>query len=82
MKKKIISIIKDHLAFEEKVTEKSAMKALSLDSLSFIKILVTLEDTFNIFFTDDELNIKKFRVVDDLINLVKRKCLENEKNSM
>ena len=53
-----------------------------MDSLSFINALVTIEEVFSITFNDEELNIDNFKNVSDLVNLVKRKVLENEKDSM
>ena len=82
MKEIIINIIKDNLAFKEEVKENTNLSNLSLDSLSFITALVTIEEVFSISFTDEELNIDNFKNVSDLVNQVKRKVLENEKDSM
>lgn len=78
----IINIIKDNLALKEEVKESTNLINLSLDSLSFINTLVTLEEVFSITFNDEELNINNFKNVSELVNLVKRKVLENEKDSM
>ena len=78
----IINIIKDNLALKEEVKENTNLINLSLDSLSFINILVTIEEVFSITFNDEELNIANFKNVSDLVNLVKRKVLDNEKDSM
>ena len=78
----IINIIKDNLALKEEVKENTNLSNLSLDSLSFINTLVTIEEVFSITFTDEELNINNFETVDDITCLVKRKVLENEKDSM
>ena len=82
MKEIIINIINDNLALKEEVKENTNLSNLSLDSLSFINALVTIEEVFSISFTDEELNIDNFKNVSDLVNLVKRKVLENEKDSM
>ena len=82
MKEIIINIIKDNLALKEEIKEDTNLSNLSLDSLSFITALVTIEEVFSISFTDEELNINNFKNVSDLVNLVKRKVLENEKDSM
>lgn len=78
----IINIIDDNLALKEEVKENTNLSNLSLDSLSFINALVTIEEVFSITFNDEELNIDNFKNVSDLVNLVKRKVLENEKDSM
>ena len=82
MKEIIINIINDNLALKEEVKENTNLSKLSLDSLSFINALVTIEEVFSITFNDEELNIDNFKNVSDLVNLVKRKVLENEKDSM
>ena len=46
MKEKIIDIIKDACAITEDITEESCLKELSLDSLSFIEVVVKIEKTF------------------------------------
>ncbi|MCI5746027.1 MAG: acyl carrier protein [Erysipelotrichaceae bacterium] len=78
----IINIIKDNLSLKEEVKENTNLNNLSLDSLSFINILVTIEEVFSVSFTDEELNIDNFNNVSDLVKLVKRKVLENEKDSV
>ena len=78
----IINIIKDNLALNEKVKDDTYLSNISLDSLSFINTLVTIEEVFSITFNDEELNINNFKNVSELVNLVKRKVLENEKDSM
>ena len=82
MKEIIINIINDNLALKEEVKENTNLSNLSLDSLSFITALVTIEEVFSITFNDEELNIDNFKNVSDLVNQVKRKVLENEKDSM
>lgn len=82
MKEIIINIINDNLALKEEVKENTNLSNLSLDSLSFINAIVTIEEVFSITFNDEELNIDNFKNVSDLVNLVKRKVLENEKDSM
>ena len=82
MKEIIINIIKDNLALKEEINEDTNLSNLSLDSLSFITALVTIEEVFSISFTDEELNINNFKHVSDLINIVNKKVLDNEKDSM
>lgn len=73
MKDKIIQIIKDACALEEEVKENSDLKTLSLDSLSFVEMLVNIETEFEIEFEDEELNFFDWENVSDLINAVKEK---------
>ena len=78
MKDKIIQIIKDACALEEEVKENSDLKTLSLDSLSFVEMLVNIENEFEIEFEDEELNFFGWENVSDLINAVKEKLNAKE----
>lgn len=78
MKDKIIQIIKDACALEEEVKENSDLKTLSLDSLSFVEMLVNIENEFEIEFEDEELNFFDWENVSDLINAVKEKLNAKE----
>ena len=78
MKDKIIQIIKDACALEEEVKENSDLKTLSLDSLSFVEMLVNIENEFEIEFEDEELNFFDWENVSDLINAVKEKINAKE----
>ena len=73
MDKKIIAQIKNACALKEKITLKSKFTELSIDSLSFIELIVRIEDEFNITFSDDELDINLYPSVKEFINLVKGK---------
>ena len=78
MKDKIIQIIKDACALGEEVKENSDLKTLSLDSLSFVEMLVNIENEFEIEFEDEELNFFDWENVSDLINAVKEKLNAKE----
>jgi len=68
---KIIQIIKDCCALtEDSVTPKTEIKTLSLDSLSFVELIVNLETEFGIEFEDEQLNIYDYATVQDIINAV------------
>ena len=75
MQDKIIDIIKSECALDEEITIDTKISDLSLDSLSFISIIVEIEDTFNIEFDIDTLDIKTWNTVGDIIEYVMRESL-------
>ena len=75
MSDKIISIIKEFCALNEDITIDTYISDLSLDSLSFISIIVEIENTFNIEFDIETLDIKTWNTVGDIIEYVMRNVL-------
>lgn len=53
-------------------TEESRFDELGIDSLSFIELIVELEDSYGVCFENDELNIYGYDTVHDFINIVER----------
>lgn len=78
MKDKVIEIIKNACAIDEKVTSESELKLLSLDSLSFVGIVVKLEEEFEVEFNLDELGIFDWKTVGDVIKGVEDKLNEKK----
>jgi acyl carrier protein len=79
MKERIITMIKDACALaESNINEKTKLSEISLDSLSFIQLIVNLEDEFDIQFEDEELNIYDFKTVNDLVDIVEEKINEKK----
>ena len=74
MKEKIISIIQKGCALEETVFPESELKALSLDSLSFVAVLVAIEEEFQIEFELDELDRNAWNTVADVIKAAEEKA--------
>jgi acyl carrier protein len=71
MKEKIIEIIRECCALtEDNITPDTELKDLSLDSLSFVEFIVKLESEFNIEFEDEQLNIRDYATVRDIITAV------------
>ena len=75
---KILNIIKNSCALSDEVTQETNFVDLSLDSLSFIFIIVNLEEEFNIEFEIEKLDIRKWIKVSDLINIVEVMINEKE----
>ncbi len=79
MKEEIIRIVKSRCALEEEVTEESVFKELSLDSLSFVEIVVEIETETGIEFELEELNMENWSTVGELILVVEEKRNEEQK---
>ena len=77
MNEKIIEIIKKNCALDDEITIDSELKLLSLDSLTFVTILLEIEELYNIEFDIEKLNIKSWDTVIDLIKEVEK--MRNEK---
>lgn len=75
MSDKIISIIKEFCALKEDITIDIQISDLSLDSLSFISIIVEIENLYNIEFDIETLDIKTWNTVGDIIEYVMRNVL-------
>lgn len=58
---------------EEKVDEDSLFAQLSIDSLSFVELVVKAEDKFGIRFEDEELTIYAWERARDFIDAVEKK---------
>lgn len=78
MKEKIIEIVLSACALKEEADERTELKNLSLDSLSFVSVIVKLEDAFGIEFELEELNIDEWKNVGDLIKAVEEKVCGQE----
>lgn len=71
VKKKIIEVINESL--ERDVTEfmeDNELQEIGLNSVSFIKIVVKLEQIFDVEFEDDALEYTKFKYLVDLCDYV------------
>ena len=74
MKKKILSIINSSFtAPGEVLTESAKLCETSIDSITFVALLVEIEKQFNIRFDDSELNIYDYETAGDIIALAERK---------
>lgn len=77
MKEIVIGIIKNHLALKQKVTINSKISSLSIDSFSFIEILLDIEECYQIRFTDEDIDIKKYSYVFDILRKIEElKCIK------
>ena len=68
MREKVCEFIKKHCALEEEVTEESKLRELSLDSLSFVQVVVDIEAEMGI-----EFEIDNWEKVGDIIKVLETK---------
>lgn len=78
MKDRVVEIIRNACAIDEEVTLDCELKLLSLDSLTFVSIVVELEEEFGIEFELDELDVFDWKTVGDIANSVEEKVNEKE----
>lgn len=78
MKDRVVEIIRNACAIDEEVSLDSELKLLSLDSLTFVSIVVELEEEFGIEFELDELGFFDWKTVGDIANNVEEKVNEKE----
>lgn len=78
MKDRVVEIIRSACAIDEEVTLDSELKLLSLDSLTFVSIVVELEEEFGVEFELDELGVFDWKTVEDIANSVEKKVNEKE----
>lgn len=73
MTEKIIELICQACAIEESVGVNTEIKTLSIDSLSFVELLVCIEEEFDIEFEFNELDKYNWIFVEDIIKTVEDK---------
>ena len=73
IEREILMLIKSACAGNEQITVADKWKDLSIDSLSFVELVVNIEDRFNVSFIDEELSIHNWKTVNDMVCAVQRK---------
>ena len=73
MKEKIINIFRKHCEFLDDDFDDKQLEELGIDSLTFIKVVVELENQFGFEFDDDDLDYKKFPHLDNVCDYINEK---------
>ena len=73
MKEKVIGIFLKHCPFLGESFTDLEMKDMGINSISFIQIVVDIEETFGFEFDDEDLDYEKFRTMDDLYEYIDTK---------
>ncbi len=77
--KDVIDFVKAACADDEEIDGTAKWKDLSIDSLSFVELIVEIEDNFGISFSDEELSIYAWETVNDFVNAVEQKLKGTDK---
>lgn len=76
IEEKVVEILKDNCNVKDIEVEKLSeisFNDLGINSLNFIKIIVELEDAFDIEFDDEQINYGLLNNLRDLIDLIQEK---------
>lgn len=77
VEKTIISLIYDMMEKNDEelnISNSTEIASLGLNSITFIKFIVAIEEKFNIEFDDDDLNVEDYKTVNDFSMKVKELC--------
>lgn len=77
MKDVIFEIIREACALNETINENTKINELSLDSLSFVEVIVKIEQLFDIEFDIEQAMLSCWETVKDIIHAVEE--MVNEK---
>lgn len=80
--KTILELIRAHTAFDEEIHADTPISSLSLDSLSFINLLVAIEEEYGVEFGDEELTRDRYASAGDLISAVETKTEEKKQGGV
>lgn len=76
---KVMNMIRESCAEKECcVTKQTSFADLSIDSLSFVELVVGVEDAFEISFDDSELILSDWKTVGNFIRRIKQKLQEKK----
>jgi acyl carrier protein len=77
---KVFEMIKNNADLEnscEAISPDAQILSLGITSRSFIELVVALESEFNIEFEDENLDVRHFNTVNDLLDFVKKHIAKN-----
>ena len=63
------------------ITDRTRFSDLSIDSLSFVELIVTAEDNFNVAFSDRELLLSEWETAGDFVQAIKKKIRERKREN-
>lgn len=79
VKQQVRKIIAQSLEVEEDILDEKKLVEIGFNSISFIKIIVDIEEYFNIEFDDNDLNYELFDTEEEIIKYVIDKLTAEEK---
>ena len=73
MRNEALELIRETCGAEEpELSEESPFCELSIDSLSFVELIVRVEEAFGIEFEDEELSVYAWRLTGDFIDAAEK----------
>lgn len=81
IEKKLIDVLRESISTLEGEPEQILtrdLQSLQINSLNFIKIVVTIEDAFEIEFDDNQFNQEFFGKISNLAKLIEQKLQEKQ----
>ncbi|MFR3315100.1 phosphopantetheine-binding protein [Waltera sp.] len=67
MDKAIKEIIKKYTQYQDAITEDTLLSVLEISSLSFVSLIVDLEDYYSVELGDDELDFSVYDTIGELL---------------
>ena len=67
MDKTIKEIIKKYTQYQDTITEDTLLSVLEISSLSFVYLIVDLEDYYSVVLGDDELDFSVYDTIGELL---------------
>ena len=67
MDKTIKEIIKKYTQYQDTLTEDTLLSVLEISSLSFVSLIVDLEDYYSVVLGDDELDFSVYDTIGELL---------------
>lgn len=78
VQKKIVTLFKIHTdADVQEIDTSLYFHSYINDSIKFIKIVIGLEDEYNIEFDNADLQLEKYKTIDEFVKMVFEKYLRN-----
>lgn len=79
IKSRLINILKENNIIDDSSESsfiENGLNVLGINSMTFIKVIVVVEEEFDIEFDDLELDFQLFGSLDDLVKLIQKKVEE------
>jgi len=72
----ILKVQLDQLLDGKDITINDELTNIGINSLLFIKTIVAMEKEFDIEFQDEDLDVSKYRTVDDIVKYIDSKTVQ------
>ncbi len=78
IREKIIACLKkivgeDSVYNLDNIDNNTSLRSIGVNSLNVIKIIILLEETFNISFEDEDIAMKNWKDINSIISIIKRR---------